>query len=135
MSIYSPQRKAIYLSPHRLDLLHRRRGLSDRQTKSGSHFAQLPPNISSRTSPTKYGLHMVGANGLEPSTSASRTLRATKLRYAPIAFLLYRDSRNLQSAPRARFQFDYFFSLCYTLPASGGVPEWTNGAALKADGR
>ncbi len=31
MSIYSPQRKAIYLSPNRLDLLHRRRGLSDHQ--------------------------------------------------------------------------------------------------------
>jgi hypothetical protein len=31
MSIYSPQRKAIYLSPDRLDLLHRRRGLSNHQ--------------------------------------------------------------------------------------------------------
>ena len=31
MSIYSPQRKAIYLSPNRLDLLHRRRGLADQQ--------------------------------------------------------------------------------------------------------
>jgi hypothetical protein len=31
MSIYSAVRKAIYLSPNRLDLLHRRRGLSDRQ--------------------------------------------------------------------------------------------------------
>ncbi len=29
MSIYSPQRKAIYLSPNRLELLHRRRGLLD----------------------------------------------------------------------------------------------------------
>jgi hypothetical protein len=31
MSIYSPQRKAIYLSPNRLELLHRGRGLSDQQ--------------------------------------------------------------------------------------------------------
>jgi hypothetical protein len=31
MSIYSPQRKAIYLSPNRLDLLHRRCGFSDWQ--------------------------------------------------------------------------------------------------------
>ncbi len=31
MAIYSPERKAIYLSPNRLDLLHRRRGLSDQQ--------------------------------------------------------------------------------------------------------
>jgi hypothetical protein len=31
MSIYSPQRKAIYLSLNRLGLLHRRRGLSDQQ--------------------------------------------------------------------------------------------------------
>ncbi len=37
----------------------------------------------------EYGHTMVGANGLEPSTSASRTLRATKLRYAPIAKPLY----------------------------------------------
>ena len=29
---------------------------------------------------------MVGARGLEPPTSASRTLRATKLRYAPQLF-------------------------------------------------
>jgi hypothetical protein len=31
MSIYSPQHKAIYLSPNRLDLLHRRRGLGNQQ--------------------------------------------------------------------------------------------------------
>jgi hypothetical protein len=31
MSIYSPERKAIYLSPNRLDLLHRRRGLPNQQ--------------------------------------------------------------------------------------------------------
>lgn len=30
MSIYSSERKAIYLSPNQLDLLHRRRGLTDR---------------------------------------------------------------------------------------------------------
>ena len=29
-------------------------------------------------------VHMVGTAGLEPATSASRTLRATKLRYVPI---------------------------------------------------
>ena len=32
MSIYSPQRKAIYLSPSRLDLLRRRRDLQNRRT-------------------------------------------------------------------------------------------------------
>lgn len=36
MSIYSPQRKAIYLSPNRLDLLHRRHGLSGDQELSPS---------------------------------------------------------------------------------------------------
>lgn len=30
---------------------------------------------------------MVGVRGFEPPTSASRTLRATKLRYTPIAIL------------------------------------------------
>ena len=30
----------------------------------------------------------VGARGLEPPTSASRTLRATTLRYAPLSMLL-----------------------------------------------
>jgi hypothetical protein len=33
MSIYSSVRKAIYLSPNRLELLHRRRNLSDQQNK------------------------------------------------------------------------------------------------------
>ncbi len=31
---------------------------------------------------------MVGARGFEPPTSASRTLRATRLRYAPIANII-----------------------------------------------
>jgi hypothetical protein len=31
------------------------------------------------------GWHMVGTAGFEPATSASRTLRATKLRYVPSA--------------------------------------------------
>jgi hypothetical protein len=43
----------------------------------------------------------VGANGLEPSTSASRTLRATKLRYAPLVTPLYAKSPNLQGSRRA----------------------------------
>ncbi len=37
-----------------------------------------------------------------------------------------------------RFEFDYFRPKCYTRLCRvrrGGVPEWTNGAALKADGR
>ena len=33
------------------------------------------------------GIVMVGVRGLEPPTSASRTLRATKLRYTPILIL------------------------------------------------
>jgi hypothetical protein len=34
MSVYSSERKTIYLSPNQLDLLHRRRGLSNQQNVS-----------------------------------------------------------------------------------------------------
>jgi hypothetical protein len=37
MSIYSPQRKAIYLSPNWLELLHRRRGIA-----THIHYTMFP---------------------------------------------------------------------------------------------
>ena len=41
-------------------------------------------------------VHIVGTAGLEPATSASRTLRATKLRYVPICAGSILGSRTLE---------------------------------------
>ncbi len=50
MSIYSPRLKAMYLSPNRLELLHRRRDLASKQTtdmrQAHQHRSQLDSGAS-----------------------------------------------------------------------------------------
>jgi hypothetical protein len=62
MGIYSPDRKAIYLSPNRLELLHRRRGLSDQQNgcmvcAASSLSRCLAVSLSVFSSPADSGYH------------------------------------------------------------------------------
>ena len=44
-----------------------------------------------------FGIHLVGARGFEPPTSASRTLRATRLRYAPSSDMYSSEGQQVTS--------------------------------------
>ena len=62
--------------------------------------------------------YMVGATGFEPATSASRTLRATKLRYAPIKCLLCLLVRTSATVYRNLTEVDLFRGLQLRFTAS-----------------
>ncbi len=50
----------------------------------GQGFEPQLPDPESGVLPIKLSPNAVGASGFEPPTSSTRTMRATKLRYAPI---------------------------------------------------
>jgi hypothetical protein len=58
-----------------------------------------PPATTTRWIGSEVFAILVGVRGLEPPTSASRTLRASRLRYTPVLTIRASDSLALSSEP------------------------------------
>ena len=59
---------------------------------------------------------LVGVRGLEPPTSASRTLRASRLRYTPVTFMQYtRRTYPIAECVLVRLYAHYEHPLCLQL--------------------